>query len=103
MSVGVDFFKSEFLFQAFDTEIVWSWELTDDKRAMFYDVVPSAVPAMDFARVEVTRIIQPGAATPPHQRAVEIHVKLDYAGPADKRPTLNLGLLNFHAIRVPGD
>jgi hypothetical protein len=102
MSVGVDFFKSEFLFQAFDTEVVWSWELTDDKRAMFYDVVPSGVPAMDFARVEVTRIIQPGATTLAH-RAVEIHVKLDYAGPADGRPTFNLGLLNFHAIRVPGN
>ena len=102
MSVGVDFFKSEFLFQAFDTEIVWRWELTDDKRAMFYDVVPSAVPAMDFARVEVMRIIQPGATISP-KRAVEIHVKLDYAGPADERPTLNLGLLNFHAIRVPGN
>jgi hypothetical protein len=102
MSVGVDFFKSEFLFQAFDTEVVWSWELTDDERAMFYDVVPSPVPAMEFARVEVTRIIQPGSTTRPH-RAVEIHVKVDYAGAADDRPILNLGLLNFHAIRVPGD
>jgi hypothetical protein len=102
MSVGVDFFKSEFLLQAFDTEVVWRWELTDAEHAMFYDVMPSPIsPLMDFARVEVTRIIQPGS-TKPH-RAVEIHVKLDYAGPADERPTLNLGELNFHAIRVPGN
>lgn len=101
MSVGVDFFKSEFLFQAFDTEVVWSWELADDDRAMFYDVGPSPVPAMEFARVEVTRIVQPGSPTRPH-RAVEIHVKLDFDGPAKSRPTLDLGLLNFHAIRIPG-
>jgi hypothetical protein len=101
MSVGADFFKSEFLFQAFDTEVVWSWELTDDEHAMFYDVVPSPVPAMDFARVEITRIVQRGSGTRAH-RAAEIHVKLDFDGPADERPTLNLGLLNFHAIRVPG-
>ena len=44
MSVGVDFFKSEFLFQAFDTEVVWTWDLTDDQRAMFYDVVPQRCP-----------------------------------------------------------
>ena len=79
MSVGADFFKSEFLFQAFDTEVVWNWELTDDTRAMFYDVVPSPVPAMEFARVEVTRIVQRGSATPDH-RAAEIHVKLRRSG-----------------------
>jgi hypothetical protein len=101
VSVGADFFKSEFLFQAFDTEVVWNWELTDDTRAMFYDVVPSPVPAMEFARVEVTRIVQRGSATPDH-RAAEIHVKLDFDRPADRRPALDLGLLNFHAIRVPG-
>jgi hypothetical protein len=101
MSVGVDFFKSEFLFQTFDTEVVWSWELTDDDRAMFYDVVPSPVPAMEFARVEVTRVVQRGSSTRLH-RAVEIHVKLDFNGPAKSRPTLDQGLLNFHAVRVPG-
>lgn len=101
MSVGADFFKSEFLFQAFDTEVVWSWELTDDTRAMFYDVVPSKVPAMDFARVEVTRVVQRGPGTGV-RRTVELHVKLDFDGPASARPTLDLGLLNFHAIRVPG-
>lgn len=102
MSVRVDFFKSEFLFQALDTEVVWSWELTDDERAVFYDVVPSPVPAMDFARVEVTRIVQRGPETGAH-RAAEIHVKLDFDGPAKARPTLGMGLLNFYAIRVPGE
>jgi len=100
VSVAADFFKSDFLFQAFDTEVVWTWELNDDESAMFYDVVPSPVPAMEFARVEITRIVQRGSATGP-QRAVEIHVKLDFDGPANERPTLDLGLLNFHAIRVP--
>jgi hypothetical protein len=106
MSVGVDFFKSEFLLQAFDTEVVWRWELTDDERAMFYHVVPSPIPGlMDFARVQVTRIIQSGSTTRHFapRSAVDIHVKLDYAGAADDRPTLNLGELNFHAIRVPGN
>jgi len=101
MSVGVDFFKSDFLFQALDTEVVWTWELTDDQRAMFYDVVPSGGASVnDFARVEVTRVIQRGSPT--LTRSVEIHVKLDFDGPPRDRPPLNLGLLNFHAIRVPG-
>ena len=100
MSVGVDFFKSEFLFQAFDTEVVWTWDLTDDQRAMFYDVVTSAVPAMDFARVEVTRLVKRGSRQP--TRSVEIHVKLEFDGAPEDRPPFNQGLLNFHAIRVPG-
>ena len=102
MSVGVDFFKSEFLFQAYDTEVTWSWELADAGRAVFYAVVPSDVPAMDFARVEVTRVVQLGSRTGT-RRTAEIHVKLDFDGPAKERPTLNLGLINFHAIRVPGE
>jgi hypothetical protein len=102
MSVGVDFFKSEFLFQTLDTEIVWTWQLTDDNRAMFYDVVPSPVPVMSDTRVEVTRTIQPGADIPA-RRVVELHVKLDYVGAAADRPALNAGVLNFHAIRIPGD
>jgi hypothetical protein len=104
MSVGVDFFKSESLFQTFDTEVVWSWDLTDDTRAMFYDVVPPLVPAMEFARVEVTHIVQRGPMDGrPDHNVVELHVKLDFDGPESKRPPLNLGVLNFHAIRVPGD
>ena len=102
MSATVDFFKSEFLFQAFDTEVVWTWELTGDGGAMFYDVVPSNVPAMDFARVEVTHIVQRGPRNDRRQMA-EIHVKLDFDGPASERPPLNLGVLNFHAIRVPAN
>ena len=101
MSVGTDFFNSDFLFQAFDTEVIWSWELADAGRAVFYAVVPSEVPAMDFARVEVTRIVQFGSRGGA-RRAAEIHVKLDFDGPAKERPTLGLGLINFHAIRVPG-
>ncbi len=101
MSVQVDFFKSEFLFQAVDTEVVWNWELTDDARAMFYDVIPSRVPAMDFTRVAVTRVVQrgPGRGT---ERSVQLHVRLDFDGPASSRPPLDMGLLDFHAIRVPG-
>ena len=101
MSVGADFFKSENLFQAFDTEVAWTWELTDDQRAMFYDVVPTRVPAMNFAHVEVTRVVKRGPGTGAH-RTVEIHVKLDFVGPAEERPALDMGLLNFHAIRIPG-
>jgi len=61
MNVGVDFFKSEFLFQAFDTEVVWSWELADDDRAMFYDVVPSPVnqwPRRGSGRILYSQITQ---------------------------------------------
>lgn len=101
MSVGVDFFKSEFLFQAFDTEIVWTWQLADDGRAMFYDVAPSRVPVMEDSTVEVTKIVRPGSTRP--DRVVEIHVKVDFTGPPEERPQLNLGLINFHAIRVPGN
>jgi hypothetical protein len=99
MSSGVDFFESKFLFQAFDTEVVWTWELTNDNGAIFYNVVsPSYI---EYARVEVTRIVQrtSGFKAPPE--AVEIHVKLDFNGPPSERPPLNLGLLNFYAIRVP--
>jgi len=100
MSVQADFFTSEFLFQSFDTEVVWTWALTDDQSAMFYDVIPSAVPAMKFARVTVTQIVQCGVENGT-QRTVELHVKLDFDGPEDQRPPFNQGLLNFHAIRVP--
>lgn len=104
MSVGVDFYQAQFLFQTFDTEVVWSWDLTDDSRAMFYNVVPAAVPAMEYARVEVTQTVQRGSmGIGSYHNVVELTVKLDFAGPESKRNPLNLGLLNFYAIRVPGD
>jgi hypothetical protein len=98
MSVGVDFFQSQFLLQAYDTEVVWTWDLADDQSAMFYHVVPPAY--MNYSRVEVTRIVQRNADTAP-RTAVEIHVKLSFDGPARDRGPLNVGLVNFYAIRVP--
>ena len=101
MSSGVDFFESKFLFQAFDTEVVWTWTLTNDNGAIFYNVVsPSYI---ESARVEVTRIVQRTWVynVSPPQTIVEIHVKLDFIGPEFRRPPLNYGLLNFYAIKVP--
>jgi len=102
MSVRVDFFTSTFLFQALDTEVKWNWELTDADRAMFYTVVQSSTdPLMNYTRLEVTRLVQCGQRSG-KQRSVEIRVKLDYDGPEKQRPTQNLGLINFHAVRAPG-
>jgi hypothetical protein len=99
MGVSVDYIHSDFLLQAFDTEIAWTWEVADGEHGMFYDV--AAPSYFEHAQVEVTRTIHLASAIGAH-RAVELYVKLNYAGPENQRPALNLGLLNFHAIRVPG-
>ena len=99
MGVSVDYIHSDFLLQAFDTEVAWTWEVADGEHGMLYDV--AAPSYFEHAQVEVTRTIHLASAIGGH-RAVELHVKLNYVGPENQRPALNLGLLNFHAIRVPG-